>query len=101
LTASGWLTLAVLAALVAVLTCISLGLWRMLDREQTEHARSRFARFTAEGEAGRQRRSAIEREAALAELRADIAFVEQQLAKYRAAHPTRPASARCDLRIVR
>jgi hypothetical protein len=99
-TASGWLTLAVLALLVGALTCISLGLWRMLDREQTGHALSRFARFTAEGEAGRLRRSGIEREAALAELRADIAFVEQQLAEFRAARPTRPASARCDLRIV-
>jgi hypothetical protein len=100
LTASGWLCLAVLAALVAVLTCISLGLWRMLDREQTDHARSRFARFTAEGEAGRLRRSSIEREAALAYQRVDLEMLEQQLAELRAARPTRPASARCDLRIV-
>jgi hypothetical protein len=100
LTASGWLTLTVFALLVGALTCISLGLWRMLDREQTDHARSRFARFTAEGEAGRLRRSAIEREAALAELRIELEMLEQQLAELRAARPTRPASARCDLRIV-
>jgi hypothetical protein len=100
LTASGWLTLAVFAALVAALTCIALGLWRMLDREQTEHARSRFARFTAEGEAARLRRSSIEREAALVYQRIDLEMLEQQLAELRASRPTRPASARCDLRIV-
>jgi hypothetical protein len=99
-TASGWLVLAVFALLVAALTCISLGLWRALDREQTDHARSRFARFTAEGEAARLRRGSFDRESALADLRADIAFVEQQLAEYRASRPTRSASARCDLRIV-
>jgi hypothetical protein len=100
LTASGWLVLAVFAVLVGALACISLGLWRMLDREQTDHARSRFARFTAEGEAARLRRSAIEREAALAYQRVDVEMLEQQLAELRAARPTRPASARCDLRIV-
>jgi hypothetical protein len=99
-TASGWLVLAVFALLVGALTCISLGLWRMLDREQTDHARTRLARFTAEGDASRLRRSGVSRQAALAELRDDIAFVEQRLAEFRAAHPTRPASARCDLRIV-
>jgi hypothetical protein len=100
LTASGWLVLGTLAALVGALTCISLGLWRMLDREQTEHARTRFARFTAEGEAARLRRSGIEREAALAYQRVDLELLEQQLAELRAARPTRPTSARCDLRIV-
>jgi hypothetical protein len=100
LTASGWLTLAVFALLVGALTCISLGLWRMLDREQTEHARTRFARFTAEGEAGRLRRSGIEREAALVCQSIDLEMLEQQLAELRAARPTRPTSARCDLRIV-
>jgi hypothetical protein len=100
LTASGWIVLAVFALLVGALTCVSLGLWRMLDREQTDHARTRSARFTAEGEAGRLRRSGIEREAALVYQRIDLEMLEQQLAELRASRPTRPASARCDLRIV-
>jgi hypothetical protein len=101
LTASGWLVLAVFALLVGALTCISLGLWRMLDREQAEHARAMEAQHRAEGQCARMRFAAIDADARMFGLLGDLDVERATVAELRAARPTRPVAARCDLRIVR
>jgi hypothetical protein len=99
-TASGWLTLAVLAALVGALTCISLGLWRMLDREQAEHAKAIDARLAATSESARLRRSAIDADAHMFDLRAELEVERERVAELTAARPLPRADAIGELRIL-
>jgi hypothetical protein len=100
LTASGWLTLAVLALLVGALTCISLGLWRMLDREQTAHAKSMAARLLAGSECFRMRRSALDADARMFDLLGDLEVERARVAELTAARHLPRAAATCDLRIL-
>lgn len=101
-TAAAYLLAAVLFGCNVFACSAGLALWRMLEREATAHARTIDAKIRRDSECSRMRLAAIDREAAMADLRSDIALCEEQLAELgkRAALSWLPSAVSTDSRPV-